>query len=86
MASEARAAAGGKARASSSRYDFVKVRLWLQGERYHVFSRYLVARALQEALVPEAASIKISLRLKKTLVDEDLEDVSQREFEARLWR
>jgi len=34
-----------KLKADTSKYDFVKVRVWLD-EHYHVFSRYLVSRIL----------------------------------------
>lgn len=43
---EGGAGADGKFKPSFSKYDFVKVRVWLSDEHYYVLSRFLVSRVL----------------------------------------
>lgn len=65
--------------AKTSKYDFVKVRIWQQGH-YQVLSRYLVARSLTDTLMPKPVAIRISLRCKKRLVDAGRLDVTADEW------
>jgi hypothetical protein len=71
---------------SSSKYDFVKVRVWLD-EHYFVLSRFLTSRGLTAVGVPYEQAIKISLELKKRIVDsEPTLDVKQAQVEEILFR
>lgn len=74
-------------RHTSSKYDFVKVRVWLgQGSsHYYVLSRFLVSRMLTVTRIPAVVAIKIALELKKLLVDASLLDVSQADLEENLF-
>eukprot|EP00966_Prymnesium_polylepis_P044051 1021117-Prymnesium_polylepis.1 len=60
---------------SSSKYDFVKVRVWLKdrtadgSEHYYVLSRFLVSRMLAVTQMQYRDSIRLALELKKRLVD-----------------
>ena len=47
---------------TSSKYDFVKVRVWL-ADHYYTFSRFLFSRVLTVTQVSYADSLKISLDL-----------------------
>ena len=40
-----------KLKSNFSRYDFVKVRVYLSAEHYYILSRYLVSRVLTAATV-----------------------------------
>jgi len=72
------------ARNTSSKYDFVKVRVWLgdNADHYYVLSRFLLSRMLTVTKIPNHVAIKIALELKKLLVDNSLLDVSQSDLEA----
>ncbi|KAK3258496.1 hypothetical protein CYMTET_32460, partial [Cymbomonas tetramitiformis] len=74
-------------RRTSSKYDYVKVRVWLgeKGDHYYVLSRFLVSRMLSVTKIPQPVAIKMSLELKKLLVDGDKLDVSQPEMEDNLF-
>uniref|UniRef100_A0A7S1H0V6 2-phosphoglycerate kinase n=2 Tax=Hemiselmis andersenii TaxID=464988 RepID=A0A7S1H0V6_HEMAN len=69
---------------ASSKYDFVKVRVWL-ADHYYTFSRFLVSRVLSVTKVSYADTLKISLALKKELVDKGRLDVTQEDMEASLF-
>jgi len=77
-------------RNTASTYDFVKVRVWLTdgdgGRSSHVLSRFLLARTLTAALVPYELAVKVSLEVKKHLVDAERLDVSQEELEELTFR
>lgn len=75
-------------RHASSKYDFVKVRVWLgdNADHYYVLSRFLVSRMLTVTKIPNHVAIKISLELKKLLIDNSLLDVSQTDLEANLFK
>eukprot|EP00250_Pteridium_aquilinum_P035787 c9933_g1_i1 orf=188-1594(-) len=75
-------------RHTSSKYDFVKVRVWLgdNADHYYVLSRFLVSRMLTVTKIPNHVAIKISLELKKLLIDNSLFDVSQSDLEANLFK
>eukprot|EP01113_Clastostelium_recurvatum_P033290 TRINITY_DN4384_c0_g1_i4.p1 TRINITY_DN4384_c0_g1~~TRINITY_DN4384_c0_g1_i4.p1 ORF type:complete len:600 (-),score=149.07 TRINITY_DN4384_c0_g1_i4:32-1774(-) len=68
----------------SSKYDFVKVRVWLE-DHYYVLSRFLISRVLNVTKVNSADSVKIALELKKRLVDEGILNVSQGDMENLLF-
>lgn len=76
------------ARNTSSKYDFVKVRVWLgdNADHYYVLSRFLLCRMLTVTKIPNHVAIKIALELKKLLVDNSLLDVSQSDLEANLFK
>lgn len=74
-------------RPSSSKYDFIKVRVWLgeAREHYYVLSRFLISRHLTATKVPQQKAVKIALDVKKLLVDKGRLDISQDELEAELF-
>ncbi|KAG2392670.1 hypothetical protein C9374_011395 [Naegleria lovaniensis] len=69
---------------SSSKYDFVKVRVGLENH-YYILSRFIVSRILTVIQVKYKDSIKIALELKKTLVDLNLLNIPQEELEKQLF-
>uniref|UniRef100_A0A0D6R5I0 2-phosphoglycerate kinase n=1 Tax=Araucaria cunninghamii TaxID=56994 RepID=A0A0D6R5I0_ARACU len=75
-------------RNTTSKYDFVKVRVWLgeNADHYYVLSRFLLSRMLTVTKIPNHVAIKIALELKKLLVDNSLLDVSQSDLEANLFK
>ncbi|EFJ08594.1 hypothetical protein SELMODRAFT_448010 [Selaginella moellendorffii] len=75
-------------RHATSKYDFVKVRVWLgeNSDHYYVFSRFLLSRMLTVTKIPHHVAIKIALELKKLLVDNSLLDVSQTDLEANVFK
>lgn len=82
----------------SSKYDFIKVNQGLVSFRlleihqvlvyikdhYYVFSRYLICCALVSTKVLPQDAVRISLELKKTLVDSNRLSVTQNELERYL--
>ncbi|CAK4679825.1 hypothetical protein LEN26_002930 [Aphanomyces euteiches] len=70
---------------NQSKYDFVKVRVWV-GDHFYVLSRYLVCRALVSTKINSRNAVTISLELKKTLVDLGLIDIKQEQFENFLYK
>ncbi|PPD82693.1 hypothetical protein GOBAR_DD20377 [Gossypium barbadense] len=75
-------------RNASSKYDFVKVRVWLgdNADHYYVLSRFLLSRMLTVTKIPNHVAIKIALELKKLLIDNSLLDVSQSDLEVNLFK
>ncbi|ESQ31790.1 hypothetical protein EUTSA_v10004229mg [Eutrema salsugineum] len=74
-------------RNASSKYDFVKVKVWLgDADHYYVLSRFLVCRMLTVTKIPNHVAVKISLELKKLLIDNSLLDVSQSDLETSLFK
>ncbi|EGC39490.1 hypothetical protein DICPUDRAFT_74916 [Dictyostelium purpureum] len=69
----------------SSKYDFVKVKVRLENH-YYVLSRFLISRVLNVTKVDAADSVKISLALKKTLVDQGRLTLTQAELENELFK
>ncbi|KAH7821638.1 putative 2-phosphoglycerate kinase [Monocercomonoides exilis] len=67
-----------------SKYDYVKVKIRISGGHTTVFSRFLISRFLRAIKIPERDSQKISLELKKLLVDEGLLEISQGQLDAFL--
>ncbi|KAK9831529.1 hypothetical protein WJX81_006265 [Elliptochloris bilobata] len=76
-----------KSRHSASKYDFVKVKVWLgdNQDHYYVLSRFLISRMLTVTKVPMNKAIKVSLEVKKYLVDNEHLDISQDHLEAILF-
>lgn len=76
------------ARGTASKYDFVKVKVWLgtSADHYYILSRFLISRMLLVTKIPNHVAIKISLELKKLLIDNSLLDVSQSDLEANLFK
>jgi len=73
-----------RVRAYASKYDLVKVRVWLE-DHYYVLSRFLVSRMLTVTKVALEDAIKASLELKKRLVDQHKLDVQQDVMEKLLF-
>ncbi|CAL1371619.1 unnamed protein product [Linum trigynum] len=75
-------------RNAASKYDFVKVKVWLgdNADHYYVLSRFLLSRMLTVTKIPNHVAVKIALELKKLLVDNSLLDVSQSDLEANLFK
>ncbi|KAH9562771.1 hypothetical protein CY35_05G089100 [Sphagnum magellanicum] len=75
-------------RGTASKYDFVKIKVWLgeNADHYYVLSRFLVSRMLLVTKIPNHVAVKISLELKKLLIDNSLLDVSQSDLEANLFK
>lgn len=75
-------------RNNSSKYDFVKVKVWLgdNADHYYVLSRFLLSRMLTVTKIPNHVAVKIALELKKVLIDNSLLDVSQSDLEANLFK
>ncbi|KAL3524151.1 hypothetical protein ACH5RR_016985 [Cinchona calisaya] len=75
-------------RAGSSKYDFVKVKVWLgdNADHYYVLSRFLLSRMLTVTKIPNHVAIKVALDLKKLLIDNSLLDVSQSDLEVNLFK
>ena len=73
-------------RGGASKYDYVKVRVWLQDAgHYYVLSRFLVSRALAVTQMAYRDAIRLALELKKQLVDAQRFDLTQLEMEAALF-
>ncbi|XP_065871498.1 uncharacterized protein [Euphorbia lathyris] len=75
-------------RNASSKYDYVKVKVWLgdHADHYYVLSRFLLSRMLTVTKIPNHVAVKIALELKKLLIDNSLLDVSQSDLEANLFK
>ncbi|ORY66896.1 hypothetical protein LY90DRAFT_667826 [Neocallimastix californiae] len=70
---------------SVSKYDFVKVLVYLSGEHYYVLSRFLISRMLTATQVDYYHAVRIALDLKKQLVDYDELELSQKKLEKNLF-
>ena len=68
---------------SSSRYDFIKVRVH-SGPHYHVLSRYLLARRLSFTLLPSSLCVHLALLIKKRCVDDGLLDLERSSLESMI--
>ncbi|KDD76655.1 hypothetical protein H632_c147p1 [Helicosporidium sp. ATCC 50920] len=72
----------------SSKYDFVKVRVWLgppRARHYYVLSRFLLSRLLASCRVPPTVALRLALDLKKRLVDGGMLNLEQAQLEAQLF-
>ncbi|CBH14704.1 hypothetical protein, conserved [Trypanosoma brucei gambiense DAL972] len=65
-----------------SKYDRVKVKVHLDDEHYYILSRFILSKMLTACKLPTTAAVCVSLALKKSLVDQERLDISQRELEA----
>jgi tRNA uridine 5-carbamoylmethylation protein Kti12 len=81
---DSRIRSSGQKKLASSKYDFVKVKVSLENH-YYVLSRFIVSRILTAVNVNFTDSLKISLELKKRLVDLNRLDVTQAELEQHLF-
>lgn len=75
----------GNTKRNQSKYDFVKVRVWVD-DHFYVLSRYLLCRALVSTKINSRDAVQISLDLKRTLVDLGLTDIVQEQFEDFLYK
>ena len=73
-------------KSSSSKYDFIKVRVHLANEHYYVLSRFLLSRMLTAARIDYGHALRIALDLKKRLVEKSQLDVSQEDLQKELFR
>lgn len=73
-----------KFKLNTSKYDFVKVTVWLQ-DHYYILSRFIVSRMLTVAQVHYKDAIRIALDLKKRLVDEGMLEIQQQDLETLLF-
>jgi 2-phosphoglycerate kinase len=71
-----------RGRTGSSKYDFIKTRIWIKNH-YYVLSRFVLSRILTTIRIPESAAVRISLDLKKQLVDGGHWDMQQSELEEK---
>ncbi len=71
-------------RKTYSKYDLVKVKVFLEDHHY-IFSRFLISRVLTLIKVKEKDSIRLTLDVKKSLVEENKLEISQAELEERLF-
>lgn len=60
----------------SAKYDYVKVKIMLE-KHYYIFSRFILSRMLTLSQVSAQDSNKISLELKKILVDNEILVIKQ---------
>jgi 2-phosphoglycerate kinase len=74
-----------KKKYQSSKYDFVKVRIWLTDTNHYILSRFLISRFLTSTQIKSSHALSISLELKKRLVDQSQWDYSQSEMERVLF-
>ncbi|RKP06370.1 hypothetical protein THASP1DRAFT_31806 [Thamnocephalis sphaerospora] len=71
---------------STSKYDFVKVRVHLSRQHYYVLSRFLLCRMLMATKIPLVHATRIALDLKKRLVDRGALNISQMDLEEALFQ
>lgn len=74
------------ASSAGSKYDSVKIRVWLSEGRSYVLSRFVVAQALARTRIPHADAVRTSLAVKKALVDAGRLNVSQEDLDAEVVR
>jgi len=72
-------------RRNYSKYDFVKIKV-LIAQHYYIFSRFLVSRILTLIKIQQKDAIKITLNLKKYLVDENKLEIEQPKLEEYLFK
>ena len=68
----------------ASKYDGVKVKVHL-GEHYYVLSRFLLSKILTFCEVPTTTAVRLSLELKKDLVDKQQLDITQDELQKGIF-
>ena len=62
-------------RKTYSKYDLVKVKVYL-ADHFYIFSRFLISRVLTLIKVKEKDAIKMTLDVKKSLVEENKLEIS----------
>ena len=67
-------------RKTYSKYDLVKVKVYL-ADHFYIFSRFLISRVLTLIKVKEKDAIRMTLDVKKRLVEENKLEISQGELE-----
>jgi 2-phosphoglycerate kinase len=68
----------------ASKYDSVKVKVHI-GEHYYIFSRFLLSKILSFCEVPTTTAVRLSLDLKKELVDQQRLDITQEELQRGIF-
>jgi hypothetical protein len=71
-------------RKTYSKYDLVKVKVYL-ADHFYIFSRFLISRVLTLIKVKEKDAIRMTLDVKKRLVEENKLEISQGELEQMLF-
>ena len=71
-------------RKTFSKYDLVKVKVLLE-DHFYVFSRFLISRILTFIKVKAKDSIKMTLQVKKRLVEANQLEISQAQLEKMLF-
>ena len=71
-------------RKTYSKYDIVKVKVYL-ADHFYIFSRFLISRVLTLIKVKEKDAIRMTLDVKKRLVEENKLEISQGELEQMLF-
>ncbi len=71
-------------RKTDSKYDLVKVKVYLE-DHFYIFSRFLISRVLTLIKVKEKDAVRMTLDVKKSLVEENKLEISQSELERRLF-
>lgn len=69
---------------NKNQYDQAKVKVSI-GEHYYVFSRFLMSRILTLVKIAEKDAVKITLDIKKELVEENKTSITQTELESVLF-
>nr|CCC93120.1 unnamed protein product [Trypanosoma congolense IL3000] len=65
----------------SSKYDRVKVKVYLSEEHFYTLSRFILSRVLASCKLPTTVAVCVSLAVKKLLVDREMLNISQAELE-----
>ena len=73
-----------KTTTSFSKYDFVKIKVWLKNH-YYILSRFLLARMLQSTCMPADAANRISLDVKKVLVEAGMLEIVQSDLDGAIY-
>ena len=62
-------------RKTYSKYDLVKVKVYLE-DHFYIFSRFLISRVLTLIKVKEKDAVRMTLDVKKRLVEENKLEIS----------
>ncbi len=71
-------------RKTYSKYDLIKIKVSLE-DHFYVFSRFLTSRILTLIRIKEKDSVKVTLAVKKKLVEKDILEIQQSELEQHLF-
>ena len=72
-------------RPNYSKYDLIKIKIKLENH-YYIFSRFLISRLLNLIKVKPRDAIRITLNLKKFLVEENLLEIDQENMNSYLFK